>query len=353
MLDAPTRFGFFQLMRLWSRWFEEIGLAGVISERLRFHNSLASSFPPSEVAALWSRTDDNRAILTDQDLLVALQTDPDACIHITPACIGLLGASGVLPSHYTDKVVAAQRRQYDDGPRAFMDLLLHRAPLRFYEAWAAYRIECRPDRHDEPGHFLSMQLALAGRWPPQPDQATGSVSPEAIAHYAQLFRHQPATADVIAGVLADYFDVPVRFCPFVGDWYLREERCSLGAAHCTLGGGVMLGERCHRSDLAAEIILGPLPRRQYEGLLPGAATAQALEQMLALFNVATVRYRIRLVLQARDVNGARLSSTAGVEIAGLGRGLFLGAAVTGDRDDMCYEIAFPGAAAKTQRQGET
>jgi type VI secretion system protein ImpH len=345
LLDEPGRFEFFQTLRLLERLLERLSPDnasagdGSLTAHLRFHNSTSMAFPPSEVAALWSRTPDNFEIRSDQQLLSSLLDDPHHAIHITPAGFGLLGVGGVMPFHYTEAIAAAERSGHDGGARAFIDVLGNRAALLFYQAWARYRIECQPESPDEHDSFLSLQLALAGHWPQAsaspPDRLGDCLSVEAIACYAALFRQRPATADIIEGVLSEYFEVPVRVRQFVGDWYRRDDQTQLGVADCVLGGGAMLGERCHRSDLAAEVRIGPLTRRQYRRFLPGAPALRALTQMLALFSIATVRFRVRLVLRADEVDGCRLAASERRD--SLGYGLFLGDdAVHQDRDDLCF-----------------
>jgi len=179
--------------------------------------------------------------------------------------------------------------------------------------------------------FLALQLALAGA----PPAGTG-LPPQALARHSALFRQRPVTAAAITAVITDYFGVPVTFQPFVGGWYLREDRLHLGAEHCTLGQGAMLGERCHRADLAAEIKIGPLRRARYEQFLPGAKGAQELTDILAMFGVVNVRYRVRLVLHAAEIEPCQLSASAG-----LGHGVFLHGR-SGDSDDFCHDIVHPG-----------
>lgn len=351
LLDEPSRFEFFQALRLLELLLRDNVPAGDggLAGHLRFHNSTSMAFPPSEVAALWSRTPDNHEIRSDDHLLSSLLDDPDHAIHITPAGFGLLGAGGAMPFHYTEAIAAAERSQHDGGARAFLDVLGNRAALLFYQAWARYRIECQPESIDEHDNFLSLQLALAGQWPQATASASDCLSVETLAHYAAMFRQRPVTADIIEGVLSEYFEVPVRIHQFIGDWYRREDQTQLGVADCVLGGGAMLGERCHRSDLAAEIRIGPLTRRQYRRFLPGAHAIKALTQMLGLFSIATVRFRVRLILRADEVAGCRLvasddSDGLGYGLGcglgyGLGYGLFLGDDPgKRDRDDLCFGI---------------
>lgn len=327
LLADPTRFELFQAVRLLLRWLEQSGIADPPA-RLRFHSRMASSFPPSELAALWARTRDNREVRTGEQLLDLLENDPAQVIHLTPASFSLLGNSSALPAHYTQTIADAERQHHDAGPRAFLDLLGTRATMQFYQAWAAHRIDSQPPGRDQ---FLALQLALAGA----PPAGTG-LPPQTLARHAALFRQRPVTAAAITAVITDYFDVPVTFQPFVGGWYLREDRLHLGAEHCTLGQGAMLGERCHRADLAAEIKIGPLRRARYEQFLPGAKGAQELTDILAMFGVVNVRYRVRLVLHAAEIEPCQLSASVG-----LGHGVFLHGR-SGDSDDFCYDIVHPG-----------
>lgn len=335
LLATPTRFGLFQALQLLLRWMEQTGVERPYS-RLRFHNRMATAFAPGEVDAIWCRTRDNREIRSADVLLEALHNDPGQTIHVTPACFGLLGNSSALPAHYTQAIAAAERQQHEAGPRVFLDLLGTRATALFQQAWATYRSECQPRADDQ---FFALQQALAGHWPP-PDHALPTA---ATARYAALFRQRPVTAEAITGAISDYFDVPVAFEPFLASWYRRDERTLLGADNCTLGHGAMLGERCHRADLAAEIRIGPLNRKQYGDFLPGADGAIALKQMLAMFGVVNVRFRIRLVLRAEYTGPCQLAAS-GVTEVGLGRGMFLYGRC-GDSDDFCYDIVYSGTVA--------
>ncbi len=327
LLAEPTRFELLQAVRLLLRWLEQVGVADPAA-RLHFHSRTASSFAPSELAALWARTRDNREVHTGAQLLQLLADNPAQAIHLVPASLGLLGNSSALPAHYTQAIVDAERQHHDAGPRAFLDLLGTRATMQFYQAWATHRIDSQAPGHDQ---FLALQLALAGT-----TATTTALPPQALAHHAALLRQRPVTAQAITAVIADYFDVPVTFQPFLGGWYLREDRVHLGVENCTLGQGAMLGERCHRADLAAEIRLGPLRRDRYRQFLPGTKDAKELADILAMFGVVNVRYRVRLVLQAADIAPCQLPASAG-----LGQGLFLHGR-SGDSDDLCYDIVHPG-----------
>lgn len=337
LLEQPARFDFFQAVRLWQRWL------GVDPERyLRFHNSLSLGFPPSQIEKQWCEDADGRALTSDVELERARLERSLLYIHITPAFMGFLGQHGVLPAHYTEAVSAYERQYGDPGPRAWLDSLSHRAVSLFYQAWARHRPECGHGDSTAPG-FLAMQSALAGAWPASRAAAPGPDS-AAIARHAALLRQRPVSAAVMHGVLADYFQVPVALHRFIAEWYPSGES-ALGDSDSILGGGARLGPCCRRCDLLIEIRLGPLNREQYEDFLPRGSGAQALEQWLSLFAVPLVRYRVRLVLQAAAVRPARLASGDRHTAVRLGVDTVLHTAQLGaaDRDDMVYEIVFPGS----------
>lgn len=335
LLATPTRFKLFPALQLLLRWMEHAGVERPYS-RLRFHNRMSSAFPPGEVDAIWCRTRDNREIRSAKVLLEALRGDPGQIIHVTPACFGLLGNSSALPAHYTQAIATAERQRHDAGPRAFLDLLGSRATMLSQQAWATYRSECQPRDDDR---LYALQQALAGQLP-SPMQG---LPPPAVARYAALFRQRPVTAAAITAAVSDYFDVPVAFEPFLAGWYRRNERSLLGHSDCTLDQGAMLGERCHRSDLAAQIRIGPLSRDRYRQFLPGRDAATALRHMLAMFGVVSVRFRIRLVLHAAHTGAWQLAAPE-TDAAGLGHGLFLHGR-SGNSEDFCYDIAYPGTVA--------
>ncbi|MBB5610084.1 MULTISPECIES: type VI secretion system baseplate subunit TssG [unclassified Janthinobacterium] len=326
LLDDPSRFDFFQAVRLLAAWLIQQGMSHeqVFEHCLRLHGSTSLSFAASEIEQLWLE-------LSDTD---------EMHVHLQPAMTGFLGVHGSLPLHYTEMINRVERQTGDDGPRAWLDTLSQRALGLFYQAWARYRIECQADA--DGGDFLQLQLALAGSWPAQLAQQPDGLPAHVHAHYAAMLRHRPATAEVMQSVLAEYFEVPVQLQRWIGDWFWRapQEHSLLATANCLLGRGAMLGERCRRADLRVRLVLGPLARAAYDDFLPGRPGALALRQMLALFGLPSVSIEVRLVLRREAVRGCVLGMPVG-----LGHDTFLlTTPPQHDRDDMAYDIRFDGSA---------
>lgn len=336
LIAQPQRFQFFQALRLIELWMRRGGRS--LDSVLRFKNSVSLRFPASQIEAL--SIDAPAPLDSEHALRDALQPGRPLRVRITPAFMGFLGIHGVLPYDYTETIAAQIHYDKNEGGRAFFDTYSHRSMTLFYRAWEKCRVEYRVDGQGRDG-FLAMQLALAGRQAtsvrtgaannkpadkdsPGGDAATDStidsdIADEVVARYAALIRHRPMPAEMIAGVLSEYFGVPFRLESFAGGWEtLRpDEMLQLGGGY-QLGRSAMLGPRYWRRDLCARLWIGPLARADFDRFLLDGSAGKALAKMLALFAVPTVRFEVRPMLRAADVASVTLNRSSQ-----LGRGAFL------------------------------
>lgn len=344
LIERPQQFQFFQAVRLIDLWLRRsVAASGQTLDRvLRFKNSVSLSFPPSQIEALSVDADAGVDTGTDPALQAALDQGQLRHIHITPAFMGFLGISGVLPYYYTDAIAAQIHYDKNEGGRAFLDMFSHRSMTLFYRAWEKCRIEYRLDANGKDG-FLPLPLALAGIRP-GPLHAIAARDPgdilaeEVVAHYAALIRHRPVSADMMVGVLNEYFGLPFRLEQFVGagETLRPDERSRVGVVNRHLGVNAILGQRYRRRDLCVRLWIGPLGRAEFDHFLPGAGGGKALKALLALFAVPTIRFEVRLILRAADVASVKLDRNSR-----LGRGSFVTtkpAAV--DQDKTRYYIRF-------------
>lgn len=348
LIDQPQRFQFFQAVRVIDLWLRRDAPAHgrTLDSVLRFKNSVSLSFPASQIEAL--SIDADVPLDSESALQCALEHRQLRRIGITPAFMGFLGINGVLPYDYTETVAAQIHFDKNEGGRAFFDTFSHRSMALFYRAWEKCRVEYRVDDKGRDG-FLQLQLALAGKQatraserrqagaaPPAPPD--GAIADEVAARYAALTRHRPLPADVIAGVLAEYFGLPFRLEPFVGAWETQqpEERTRLRIHHCQLGVNTMLGPRYWRRDLCARLWIGPLARADFDRFLPLDSGGKALRSMLTLFAVPTVRFEVRPILRRADVAPVALDFRSR-----LGYGAFLiGKPPAADQHQTRYHIIF-------------
>lgn len=335
LLQSPQGFEFHQAVRLLTRWMH-----GQPEERrtvLRFRNSLALSFPASEIAALES------AASLDEDAEEA-DDDAPARLSLTPAFMGLLGANGALPLAYSEQFAAHEAAERDDAARAFLDIFQHRAVTLFHEAWRKHRLPLQFER-DRRERYLPLVLSLAGLGEPALRERLGpregGVADDALAYYAGLLQRRAVSADHLQRVLSDYFATGCKVTQFVGRWFELEPESQLslaGDATQCLGRDTVLGARVWQRDLRVRLTFGPMDRAQHARFLPGGPAAHALRQLLALVSGAALEYEVRLVLRAADVRPALLTPSED-DAPRLGwNALLCTGRETVDRDEAAYDL---------------
>jgi len=321
LFREPYRFEYFQAVRMLELWLRRRGKPGkgLVADYLRFQNSLSLGFPPSEVEAI---VPEPRALDTSTLALgAALQDGSLKYLRVTPAFMGLLGAQGVLPLHYTERLAEhlaqARGEPEAEGARAFLDTFSNRSLALVYEAWRKYRLAMQYQQGGEDG-FMTILLSLAGlgskalrrRFSGSED---GAVLDESIAYFAASMRQRPASSVQLARVLSEYFGQQVVAEQFVGAWYEvpLAQQTLLGSERAVLGVGTIAGARVWQRDLRLRLVVGPLDRAGFNGFLPGGLAARALRSMLLMFTGLTLEYEVELVLLAADVHNVRLDGADG------------------------------------------
>jgi type VI secretion system protein ImpH len=340
LFKEPWRFEYFQAVRVLALWLKRHAKArpdpaagdpaagDPVASVLRFRNSTSHGFPASQLEAIEPETREDEGLQH---------------VHLTPAFMGLLGCSGVLPAHYTERIAEHEMRHKDEGPRAFLDTFSNRSLALFYEAWSKYRL---PFKYEAAGRdsFMPLLLGLAGFGNAALRQrlahdGQGAVLDESIAYFAAAIRHRPASSAQVARVLTEYFGQPVAAEQFVGHWYDVPERqqTTLGDATAVLGVGAMAGVRVWQRDLRLRLAIGPLDRASFDAFLPGGLAARALRSLLTLFTGVTLEYEVELVLRAADVREVTLKE--GSAIGRLGWDAYLvSGSQDADRRDVRYEL---------------
>jgi type VI secretion system protein ImpH len=342
LFAEPQRFEYFQAVRMLELWLKRNGMPheSAVANFLRFQNSTSLNFPASQIEAMQPEP---RELARDaRSLGEALRRSELKYIRITPAFMGMLGMTGSLPAHYTERIAAHQLHDKDDGPRAFLDTFSNRALALFYEAWRKYRLELKYQLNGKDA-FLPLLLALAGVGHSSLQQRMGEggdgLLDESLGYFCGAMMHRPTSAGCIARVMAEYFGQPVSLEQFVGNWYELPlaQQSILGGANAVLGASAVVGARAWQRDLRLRLTVGPLDRAGFEDFLPGGKAARVLARLLTMFTGLTLEYEIELVLRAADVRGVSL---AGERSGGrLGWDSFLGdSAGLRDRADVRYDI---------------
>ena len=343
LFAQPHRFEYFQAVRMLELWLKRHGAVkeGAVANFLRFQNSTSLNFPASQLEALQPEPRDVKR--DSRSLGEALRNATLRYVRITPSFMGLLGANGALPAHYTERIAAHVLYDKDEGPRAFLDTFSNRSLALFYEAWRKYRLELKYQL-DGTDSFLPLLLSLAGLANESlrrrlAGDAGGEVLDESMGYFAASMRHRPASAVQIARVLSDYFGETVATEQFVGCWYdvPSTQQTRIGTANATLGAGAMAGARVWQRDLRMRVVIGPLRRERFEAFLPGGKAARALKSMLTMFTGVALEYEVQLVLRAADVQGAALEEQRSGGRLGWDTFLLTGGEAR-DRADVRYDI---------------
>lgn len=308
LYEEPTRFRFFQAVRLLYHAGGQDGSRLGQADPVRFAAHESLSFPPGEIQNLEPATDDGRPP------------------RMTVNFFGLTGPSGVLPHSYTRWLIERARKR-DHAPREFFDIFNHRLLLLFWHAWRKHR----PDVSLEFDHSRGLPrhvFDLVGMGTPalfrqlheeRGDEAGGARLPAAaLAYYSGLIAQRPRGLGSISQVVGDVVGAPVAGHGCFGNWQpiSSRDRTRLGRSAHALGDGCVLGARYWDRQTTVQLVIGPLDRRQFERLLPGGPLLPGLVEVIRLLTGLALDLRIKLALRAdqlpplaiaaRGAHGARL-----------------------------------------------
>jgi len=353
LLQFPWDFEFFQAVRLLALMDPDPKGRPIsrfrqpLEESVRFHAHRSMAFPPSAIQDLTERT------------------EKDGHLHMTVNFLGLTGPMGILPAHYTEYLIA---RSYvgDNAAAAFFDLFNHRLISLFYLAWEkhhfpiAYERESRrPDVRKpavEPvkltddaaaGEPFDRPKAGAEPIPPATQsrftrylfdligmgtaglQRRLEMADSVLLSYCGLIAQRPHSAIALAGVLRDYFRVPIEIEQFVGEWsYLEQEDLSyLGGSSVSsqLGCGAVAGRHVWNSQARFRIRVGPLTWGRFQSFLPGGSTFRELVALARHFVNQAMDFEVQCILLAGEVPWCRASGDPDSPRLGLSSWLKTGA----------------------------
>lgn len=313
LFDQPAQFQFRQALRILLLWLRAQGVSydDAFKHVLRFQNSVSLGFPASEIEALKAEPGDGD---DHSEAVGSIRYDaatPDR-IALTPAFIGLLGASGSLPFHYSERIAAQQLHGKDESARAFLDLLSNRMVGLFFETWGKYRLEANIDTHGvDPLHGMLTQLGgFKGMDAHHHDAGSEHDQDDVAAYFAAALRTRPVSSFAVAAALADHFGVPVDIEQFVGCWdkLNLDQHTIMGRSGAALGHGATLGQRIWRCDLRIRLDIGPLDAAQRDRCLPNGAIATGMKRMLQRFGMSNLDCEVRLLLKPECVHPAALGA---------------------------------------------
>ena len=298
LFEEGHRFEFFQAVKLLEMTAANRGLVAETAdprhEPVRFASRVGLSFPPSDVDAIVRPESSTQ--------------NPAMIVNF----LGLAGAFGPLPTPYTE-LLLDRMAQHDTGLRAFLDMFNHRLVSLMYRVRKKHRIgfEHKPPQDTAFSRYVFSFLGLgtAGL------QHRLHVPDRALLPYAGLLGSRPRSMAGLEGILREYFQIPVRGRPFLGQWLdlERDQQTRIGrrGANQRLGVNTVIGTRIWDQQRKFELVLGPLTFQQFHDLLPIGWGFRPLCELTWLYAGPEFDAQYRLRLKSSDVPTCTLSRTQG------------------------------------------
>jgi type VI secretion system protein ImpH len=286
LFDAPSRFGFFQAVRLLERIYlhrEPVGQdAEAAREAVRFRTRQTLMFPPCEIHELTQQPD------SDQ---------PPAEMMIS--FMGLTGPLGVLPHQYTELLM--DRARYRDTVLwSFLDIFNHRLISLFYRVWEKYHFPIAYERTGE-DQFTAYLFDLIGMGT-RGLRDRLSFKDQGLLFYGGLIAQRPHSSTAVAAIVGDYFGVPAAVRQFPGEWLkLGESVTSLGNRNSGLGVDTIAGTRVWSDQSKFRLRIGPMSLSQFSNFVPIGSAHRPCTEMVRLLVGLELAFDVQLVLDREQV----------------------------------------------------
>ena len=256
------------------------GFVPPASEVVRFSSYQSLAFPSSEVEGLERL---NYGDKVDQ-------------WHMVINLIGLSGAMGVLPYHYTE-LILKRERQKDENFEHFLNLFNHRTASLFFQAAVKYRLPLQYERNQLHRKNIEQYSAQTQALLSLIGMGSNSLChrlytrDESLLYFGGLFNQKIRTASNLQQILKAHFNIPVEVQQFVGQWreMIDDVRSRLpdlehpqGCNVC-LGRTAMLGKSGWFAQGKIHVVLGPLNKQQLRKFEPGTDSLVALNELVRMY----------------------------------------------------------------------
>ncbi|MBX2807121.1 MAG: type VI secretion system baseplate subunit TssG [Cellvibrionaceae bacterium] len=224
---------------------------------------------------------------------------------------GLLGATGVLPKHYT-RIALEQIKHSDTTLTDFIGMFEHRLISLYYRAWKKYKHAAQIELSETPlSDDISQSLMrLVGSY----DQHSLPIFYS--GHYTKVNRPLMNLQKMISELV----QAKITIKPMTGQWLPinPKDRCLIGinGRHHQLGSGLVLGRRYWDLQSKITIAIADLSMDQYLELLPGKQKSQGLHYAIHTYVPIHISVAVEFKINAntKDVKpigqGLQLSHNA-------------------------------------------
>ena len=267
------------------------------SEVIRFHTNQKLEFSPADINSAYLQPKSHNAKQW----------------HIDVNLMGLTGAAGVLPYHYTELILQRLKLK-DKSLRDFFDLFNHRTISLYFQASVKYNLPIEYERKRLNGHntekdlYTKALLSIIGLGTKHLNNRLHT-DDESLLHYSGLFSQKVKTTSALKQILQRHFSIPVEIKEFVGQWQdlIDDVRTRLTSKaqpkgqNARLKCSAILGKKGWYAQGKIHIILGPLNLHQLERFAPGTSTLKALNEVVRLYAGLECDYDFVIKVKRSDI----------------------------------------------------
>ncbi|MBI3898976.1 MAG: type VI secretion system baseplate subunit TssG [Gammaproteobacteria bacterium] len=212
--------------------------------------------------------------------------------------MGLTGATGVLPQHYT-RLTVERLRRHDYALADFLDLFNHRLISLFYRGWTKYRLPIQFETHrarNQQDPFTRTLQSLTGQY--------HRFHSEMRLYYGGHFTRHTRSAAALQSMLRDCLRHSVKVEPFQARWLPinHDDRLCIGSGmngrNNRLGSGVLPGRRVWDIQSRCHIVIGPITHAEHLTMVPGTKGFEMLSHLIRTYTPAHID--VALVFRVDD-----------------------------------------------------
>ena len=311
IIDSPHEYSFNQTVRLLERAskYSAISVSETsdkpvsrffrpTTESIRFSSDHSLQFSPCEILNISPNNGKNR--LKQQ-------------WQVSVSFMGLTGAQGVLPYHYSE-IILQRKKLKDRSVERFFNLFNHRTVSLFFQASNKYRLpieyerkKLNPPQKEKSDVHTKLLLSLMGLGTNYLSEQLRS-SEESLPYYSGLFTQKIRSASGLKRMLQRHFDVPVTINEFIGQWQplIDDVRSRFPTRdlpkgqNIALGKSAMLGKSGWNVNQKIQISLGPINQSKARRFAPGGSALRALNEIVQLYLGLEYDYDLVIKLEQNE-----------------------------------------------------
>ena len=294
----PQQYSFVQLVRLLEYSCTRQYSNTEYEDAVKFANQSIARYSPPQRECIRFFHNNNLAFAETEikRIEVPLENIEIKQWHVYTAFLGLHGAQGVLPWHYS-QLVLNRIKQKDPTLEHFFNLFNHRTLSLFFQASVKYNPPIEFERRGFTADgsigqdcFTQILRSLIGLGTRGLERGL-SVPDEALLFYSGLFSQQVRSSSGLQKIISSYFNVNVRIEEFLGRWQdlIDDVRSRLPdqdnpkGQNVRLGRNAMLGKRGWFAQGKIRIVLGPVNIDQFKAFAPGTTALKSLNDLVRFY----------------------------------------------------------------------